>query len=403
MVDSPPFFKFIKIMTNTTFHKVSRLGLDNSQMGKILTISYKSCSVDDTYYYIDFSITSKGLENKQAVLLCYEHNHIYSNTSVGATKVTLKNGSASYEIKIKKSVIDNLDSDYEYDGFEFRGEITCDGLSHTTNDFRLSCSERKKVVLKKVVKELPLKTEYCNPIKLTDEQKNEFIATSFCESGLGEWELRDVTWIYFNLVSSLNFQTALNRSAAHKEENIWYKTCMCYITNKAIFKNDNAPSYARNAKTWFGEKTYGDFVDSKIFKNNYKDRIDKLKKYIETEVFIDKPKQKYKGWYGQGYWGDMLIIDGRDKGKWHKARQYYWLQLKGEVSKKYVQILISKARGKAKNLTAPWQNNTTFIYHENEILKYFENNPKKLPKTEKIKSFKKDNINGTFDLEFKLK
>ncbi len=310
-------------MTNIKFHKVPRLGLrNNNNDGKILSIRYISCSIDDEYYYIKINITAKGLTKKTATLFFYEHNKVFANTSLISKTIILSNNSVSnFELKVKNSKIDNLNDSFEYGGFEFRAEITCDNLSAKTDDFSLNCTKHVKKTPLKVVKDLPLKEETCKSLSLTDDQKNEFIATVFCESGLGEYELKDVGWIYFNLVSDLKFQTALNRSSAHKKENIWYKSCMCYITDKKKFKNDNAPKSAQNAESWFGEKTYGDFVESNIFKRNYKSKIDKLKKYIEEKIFSKHPKQKYKGWVGQGYWGDMLIIDGRDQGKWHKARQ----------------------------------------------------------------------------------
>ncbi|MDO5656396.1 MAG: hypothetical protein Q4G27_09685 [Flavobacteriaceae bacterium] len=380
--------------------KVKRLGLGNDEKvygNKSLSVRFVSCNLDNENFNLTFEVEAYNLNADKAILYVGE-NEVFGSEEAVTTNVTINpNGRRRVIASFSRNKTFSW-SWFEGD-FEFIATISCDGLSHTSDEFKLKCA---KAQAKSSINDLPLKEVICPPLNLTVEQKNEFIATVFCESGLGEWELREVGWIYFNLVSDLKFQTALNRSSAHKEENIWYKTCMCYITNKVKYKNDQAPKYAQVATDWFGEETYGDFVDSDIFNRNYKSRIDKLRNYIEQYIFSSTPRQKYKGWYGQGYWGDMMIIDGRDNGKWHKARQYYWLQLSGRVSKKYVQILISKNRGKTKKLRNNWENNTTFIFDENSIIEYFEKNPSMLPKINDIKSFVIHNDDKTFDLNFNL-
>ena len=378
--------------------KINGLGLNNNRADnfqKTLSIKFISAREDDKNYNLTFEVSQNNLTKYDATIFVEEMNAT-NETAVPITKITLsKSPTTTVYAWFPKDTVFNK---YRWQsGFSYQATISCDGASAITEEFKLKFETKK-------VQELVLVDVVCPKLTLTADQKNEFIATVFCETGLGEWELREIGWVYFNLVSDLKFETALDRSSAHGQENIWYKSCMCYITNKVKFKNVEAPKSYQDNKAAFGEKTFGDFVDSNIFKNNYKLKIDTLKVFIEKFMFISNPKQKYKGWYGQGDWADMLIIDGRDNGKWHKAREYWFLQLTGEVTKKYVQILPSKAKNKLTNLTRRGENSTSFIYDENSIIKYFKDNPNKLPEINNIRSFKKDNAdNQTFNLNFYLK
>ena len=375
-------------------HKINGLGLENNGNDKTLSIKFISATADDKNYNLDFEITASNLSIDKATIYVEEMNFI-NESAVPLTNVII-NPNGKQNITVSFSKDKKFNKYFWQSGYSYQATINCDGQSASTEEFEMRIEKKK-------TQELVLVDVVCPKLNLTADQKNEFIATVFCETGLGEGELREIGWVYFNLVSDLKFETALDRSSAHRQENIWYKSCMCYITNKMKFKDVEAPKSYQNNPMTFGEKTFGDFVDSKIFKNNYKSKIDILKDFIEKFMFISNPKQKYKGWYGQGDWADMLIIDGRDNGKWHKARQYWFLQLKGEVTKKFVEILPSKTKNKLTNLTKRSENSTSFIYDEDRIIKYFNDNPNKLPEINNITSFKTDNPNGTFNLNFYLK
>jgi len=361
-------------MKNVKLHRVSRLGLNNIK-NKILSIKYISCSADDNFYYIKFSITSNGLATKTATLFFYEHNKVFANTSLVSKPIALSNNSTtSYNLKVKKSKIDNLNTNFEYGGFEFRAEITCDNLSHKTGDFNLRCSKYKKETPQKTIKELPLKEVLCTPLNLTEKQKVQFIAVVLSESSHGLNNLWDIAWIYFSRVSSMGFEKGMLGSTPYKTKNSNYRLWMYYLNYGNEYKDYN---YQGNGKLSVYIKKNGWFTTKII------PRAKSCIKHIKDNVFSSKPKNKYKGWYGQGYYNDLNYNPSDKKGdQWYMTREYYLLQTENKVTKKYVQIL------EELNENGRIKDQTTFLFDVIKIEKYFKDNPKKLPKPENVKKYR---------------
>lgn len=204
-----------------------------------------------------------------------------------------------------------------------------------------------------------------NPLVLSDNQKAKFISTVVSETAMGSPFLKDVAWIYFNLVSDLGLEKGLNRSSAYKKKNRNYKLCMYYLGQGEEYKNFEYDGVVLNKY----------IKENEWFKKKVEPQIKEMKKFIDDEIFISKPKTCLKGWFGQGYWADLDLNPEDGQGdKWYKARQYYWLQLEKKVTKIYVKILKD-------------DKNTTFIFDEDNIIKYFNENPTKLPPPEDVKKF----------------
>ncbi len=75
-------------------------------------------------------------------------------------------------------------------------------------------------------------------------------------------------------------------------------------------------------------------IKNGFFTATIKHRAELSIQYIKNNIFSKSPTHPYRGWYGQGYTGDMMILDGRSNDNWHKARQYYWLQTECKVERK---------------------------------------------------------------------
>lgn len=215
-----------------------------------------------------------------------------------------------------------------------------------------------------------LKTETLSPLNLSDKQKAQFIAVCLSEEDHGRKELWDIAWVYFNLVQDKGVSKLKYSSA---KGNLNYQLWMYYQGHGEEYK-DNIYKYDKNKPKISDYIKNNGFFTSKILP-----RAELAIEYIKNSVFAKNPIQPYKGWYGQGYTGDMMILDGRNKGKWHKARQYYWLQTECEVEKKYVQILKINGRDSYK---------TTFIYDEDSIIDFFNENSWMLPPINEIKDIR---------------
>lgn len=217
------------------------------------------------------------------------------------------------------------------------------------------------------------KKELVPALKLNGTQKAQFISTIVAETGMGSELLRDVAWVYLNRVNKYGFDSGsgMKASTAYRYKNINYKLCMYYLGYGNEYANivyDKGVSIKNYIK------------ENQWFLNKVEPNIDKMKDFIEKEVFSKSPKTCFKDWIGQGYWADLDMNpddpnNASNDPKWYMARQYYWLQLQKKVSTNFVHIMKD---GK----------NTTFIFDESSIKKYFDNNPSMLPDPENVKKFR---------------
>ncbi|WP_291131838.1 hypothetical protein [Flavobacterium sp. UBA7682] len=137
---------------------------------KRLEIKYVSSSADKENYLVNFEIIAENLDSDKAQLFVKEMNVIFSNSLVSNKPLIIAKAiKTTYELKISKKVIGNLDGDYENGGFEFKGFITCDGLSAETKEFKLSNLKKES---KEKKKESINETCFCNRDFKVSELKN---------------------------------------------------------------------------------------------------------------------------------------------------------------------------------------------------------------------------------------
>ncbi len=219
------------------------------------------------------------------------------------------------------------------------------------------------------IKQINCKKEAVTALSLTDNEKAKFIATIYGESQ-GELDLKDISWVYLNLINRSGFEKGMNNSSFYSlEENDKYRTfrVIMYLLGEGDeFKNNDV-----NGKSSIKEfcETNGGFVKKVI-----SPKLKELKKYIEENVFVQNPMSCYKGWFGQGYWRDMNIrvVDKTHYRRiWAMATQYFYLQNEKKVNTVLVKEFV------AYNFKG--ENITTFLYDSDEILKYFDKNPKMIP------------------------
>ncbi|MCZ8296748.1 MAG: hypothetical protein O9297_05980 [Flavobacterium sp.] len=336
---------------------------------KTLSIKFISCSADDKNYNLTFEVSATNLKSNKAKIYVGENEVFGSEEAVTKSIEINQNG--------KKNIIVSFSKNKEFSAtwfegnFEFIAEITCDGVSAKTEEFSLKCIASVKDECKK---------EKVPALKLTEVEKLKFISTILCESQLGNESLYDIAWVYYNRVRLNGFDAwnGMKASSAYRLKQPDYKLCLYY------FKIGN-----EYASVKYGNFTIKSYTETNVFKNTKEPKFLKLKKFIETNVFVKNPETCFKDWEGQGYWGDLdMNTDDPNNGghdpKWFMARQYYWLQLQNKVKIKYVHIMRSGT-------------GTSFIFHEKEIAKFFKSNPTLLPKEENVKKF---NIKGilNFDL-----
>ena len=191
--------------------------------------------------------------------------------------------------------------------------------------------------------------------KVNEDLKRKIAAIALAESYTGQEEY--IRWIYYNQWKSLEEQ-GLNRSVAYRNKGMWYKIWIIALGDKT-FANDEGTS--GDPKKY---KSLSEYVEKHgWFREFGQKRADKMKTLID-EVFENPDKNPFKKWLGQGNLDDF----NRDDNKWRKARQYFYLQKENKVKN----ILV-------KELSADKVEDYSFIFDENKIDDFFNNNPDKLP------------------------
>ncbi len=334
---------------------------------KSFEITYISSKEDKEYYYLLYKIIASQLKKDTAYIFLKEINRVLSDTLITPNRtITISpNGISNYTMKLNKNAIKNLSSVLEYDGFEFKAFITCDGISAETQEFKLGSEKKNENKSEETSNLVEPKKEKEKQLSLTEKQKAQFISVALGETHNGDVALWNITWVYFNLVSDLGFEKGMKRSSFYNNKPETYKIFMYYLGHGDEYKD---VKMANNTKI-------SDWILTDYFKNGIQKKIDLFKQYLENDIFIEEPINLFPNWYGQGYWKDLNLIGEKDNTKWYQARVYYWLQIERKVKNRYIKILEDGF-------------NTSFIFDEDNIIKYFKENPEKLPeKKSKVKQF----------------
>ena len=315
-----------------------KLGKDDGggNGNKTLSIKFVSCSVDDKNFNLTFEVSATNLKSNKAKIYVGENEVFGSQEAVPATSVEI-NANGKKNITVSFSKNKEFSATWFEGDFEYIAEISCDGLSAESPEFRLKCAggagkggcnliEPKAVISKKLT--------------LTEEQKSKFVATIYGEASTAENQFEPFCWVYFNLVSRQGFEKGMSNSYAYKDENYLYKDAIKNYTTGKI------PS------------------------------VNKIKKILESKLLVNKPLNPYPGWEGQGYYGDMNIRAPKTSYRrvWAYASQYFHLQNQCKVKAVLVKEFIA-----TKNTSKGPVDITGYIYNFTEIEKYFKSHPKDLP------------------------
>jgi hypothetical protein len=192
-------------------------------------------------------------------------------------------------------------------------------------------------------------------VTITDDLRRKFAATVLAEAYDGE-ELA-IAWIYYNrVVVAGQGEAGLQASSAYAGKGPWYKVWMVALGDTAFATEK---SKARDVSDY---PTIADYVHKHgWFREVGQPRADTWSDVLDR-LHKDPSVSPYQGWEGQGSLEDFNL----DRGKWRKARQYYWLQEAGQVTERHVKIL-----------------ERSVIFNERAIESFFAKNPDKLPKSVK--------------------
>lgn len=204
-------------------------------------------------------------------------------------------------------------------------------------------------------------------VELTETQKASLVATVMAESKQGEWEYREIAWVYLNLIQSEGFDTGMSRSSAYSQKNIWYKVYMVYLGQGKEYKDDTSPylTVMRGGKETKAKNISDYIANNGYFKDTIIPRITKMKDYIQKDVLKKQDKNPLPNFKGQGYWMDLNNY--KQKGDhWHVVRQYYLLTLKKKAQGIYIKKIGSG-------------DGTSFLFNLDGIQFFFKEHPTLLP------------------------
>ncbi|WP_326982448.1 hypothetical protein VUJ46_20050 [Chryseobacterium sp. MYb264] len=211
---------------------------------------------------------------------------------------------------------------------------------------------------------------------LSLEDKAKFMAVVLMESANGKKDLWDIAYIYLNLVGKQGVEKGLSKSSAYSQKQFGYKA---HLYNLGFGKEYRGTLCTENNK--MKNRTIEE--QAQIF-STFK-QIEGFKEFCKNNIFVSNPKSFYKDWEGQGYYGDMNIRMHDDRKVWAMASQYFHLQKECKVKDRLIIGLFDSSA--IDNNKDPFnekiRDSTTYIYHTQKIVDYFNRNLNKLPKYKK--------------------
>lgn len=211
-----------------------------------------------------------------------------------------------------------------------------------------------------------------NHISLTALQKAELTATVMAESNRGDYDQREIVWVYINLIRKHGFSSGMNNSSAYKGKNDWFKAFMVALgegekyRSEKISKNTQKWMQVQDGRTTRTARNIGEYVDkNEYFRIQAKEKLLKMNDFVLTAL-NNQDSNPYPDFTGQGYYQDLNNVNNMGD-YWHSIRQYYILWQEGKVKGTYMKVLGSGI-------------SATFIFDTDRILQYFDKNPDKIPK-----------------------
>lgn len=117
-----------------------RLGKDDGggNENKTLSIKFASCSVDDKNFNLTFEVTATNLKSNKAKIYIGESEVFGSEEAITKQVEISANGKKSITVSYSKSK--EFSATWFEGDFEYISEISCDGLSAESPEFKLKCA-----------------------------------------------------------------------------------------------------------------------------------------------------------------------------------------------------------------------------------------------------------------------
>jgi len=237
-------FRAKGVLLDPKFDHLAFIGDKNKksqEKDKSITIKFASCSADDKNYNLTFEVAAKNIKSNKAKIYVGENDVFGSEEAVTKNVEINPNGKKNIIVSFSKNKEKEFSKSIFEGDFEYITEISCDGLSAKSPEFKLKCA---KIVIPKQ------KTCFCNRYFTVDEFKDIVV------------ELR-------------------------KQE--------IYIKNGRLIKDSKGKPILKNKKKQFEDITMYDELGEKLFNLDYTEKIRQedanFKKFTEA---INKTLNDYE-------------------------------------------------------------------------------------------------------------
>jgi len=187
----------------------------------------------------------------------------------------------------------------------------------------------------------------------TADLRRKLAATVLAESGLGQED--EVRWIYLTRVTRAKGEEGLQGSSAYSKVGFRYRLFL-YTLGDPTYGGTALPA----EEDYHGYKDVADYATrNDWWQTHGRPRAERLRGMVD-EMIAQPAANPHPGWVGQGSLKDFNNQSNGDE-YWTRARAYFWLQERGEVTHTWVEILHGKL--------------TTVIFDADSIAAYFAEHP----------------------------
>ena len=184
----------------------------------------------------------------------------------------------------------------------------------------------------------------------TADLRRKLAATVLAESGVGQED--EVGWIYLVRVTRAGGEAGLAGSSAYAKNGFRYRLYL-YTLGDPTYGNTPLPP----GGNYRGYKDVADYAErNSWWKDHGRPRAERLRGLVD-EMISEPGANPHAGWTGQGSLKDFNNVSNDDV-YWTRARAYFWLQQRGEVSNIWVKVLPGPL--------------TTVIFDADSIATYYE-------------------------------
>jgi hypothetical protein len=192
---------------------------------------------------------------------------------------------------------------------------------------------------------------------LPPDVRRHLAATVLAEAAEGQDD--DVAWVYLTLVTLAKGEAGLRNSAAFRRKSIMYRIWL-YLLGEQTYARDRLPDSGQFADN--KGQSIRDYCEKNPWMASHaRPRATRMAARID-DMLADPSANPYPGWTRQGSLDDFNSVSSPGDLSWKKARAYWWLQDRGEVTERYVKMLPA----------GQW---TQFLFNITAIDAYFRNHP----------------------------